>query len=130
MTTAEKSALHAAINRFVTSNNAPLMLRHAFHDAGSFQKSDNSGGANGSIMLAQELSRSENVRLDTAATIIQNVSFLMHRLCVENHLLCRAYCRSIISKAMQYLPVVSSSIAVLQIMIGNCFKLTGSKPVQ
>jgi hypothetical protein len=117
MTTAEKSALHAAINRFVTSNNAPLMLRHAFHDAGSFQKSDNSGGPNGSIMLAQELSRPENVRLDTAATIIQNVSFLMHRLCVENHLLCSAYCRSIISKAMQYLPAVSSSIAVLQMMI-------------
>ena len=40
--------------------HAPAHVRLAFHDAGTYDAPSSSGGANGSVHLAEELSRSEN----------------------------------------------------------------------
>jgi catalase (peroxidase I) len=45
----------------------PLMLRFAFHDAGTFNPmNDKTTGANGSIMTKEEIERDENKGLDFA----------------------------------------------------------------
>ena len=40
--------------------HAPAHLRLAFHDAGTYDQPTHSGGANGTVQLPEELSRSEN----------------------------------------------------------------------
>jgi catalase (peroxidase I) len=46
--------------------HAPAHLRLAFHDAGTYDPKSGSGGANGSVHLTEELSRSENAGWGTA----------------------------------------------------------------
>jgi|GEM_PF-298946 len=50
----------------ITLQKAPLMLRLAFHDAGSYVAKTGKGGANGSVRLPEELAREENKGLDIA----------------------------------------------------------------
>lgn len=51
------------IHRSLTQNNsndAPIVLRLAFHDAVNYDAATNKGGANGSVRLTQELNRNPN----------------------------------------------------------------------
>ncbi|KAM7259931.1 hypothetical protein ACFE04_015672 [Oxalis oulophora] len=56
------------IKKVVTKNKAPGILRLAFHDAGTFEVNENSGGMNGSIVY--ELDRPENTGLKKPMKIL------------------------------------------------------------
>ncbi|XP_071721755.1 putative L-ascorbate peroxidase 6 [Rutidosis leptorrhynchoides] len=57
------------IRKVVTKNKAPGILRLAFHDAGTFEMNENSGGMNGSIVY--ELDRPENAGLKKPVKILE-----------------------------------------------------------
>lgn len=48
------------LKKIVTAQNAPAFLRLAFHDAATYERATNTGGANGSIRCPEELNRDEN----------------------------------------------------------------------
>jgi hypothetical protein len=54
------------------SSIARLWIRAVFHDAGTFDKGDGSGGADGSLLLSEELARPENARLSLSAGFFRN----------------------------------------------------------
>ncbi|KAK7307470.1 hypothetical protein VNO77_40570 [Canavalia gladiata] len=56
-----------------TRNCAPLMLRLAWHDAGTYDVKTRTGGPNGSIRNAQELNHSANKGLKTAVEFCEEV---------------------------------------------------------
>ena len=51
----------------------PLMLRFAWHDAGTFDKSSGTGGPNGSIRFAKEISQNPNKGLDYARKCVDDI---------------------------------------------------------
>jgi len=51
----------------------PMMLRYAWHDAGTYNKENKTGGPNGSIRHDTEFSHGANTGLDTARKNIENV---------------------------------------------------------
>ncbi|XVF48367.1 hypothetical protein PTKIN_Ptkin03bG0184400 [Pterospermum kingtungense] len=57
------------INRVVTKGKAAGVLRLVFHDAGTFDMDDNSGGMNGSIVY--ELERPENTGLNKSLKVLE-----------------------------------------------------------
>ncbi|KAL9677437.1 hypothetical protein QQ045_005667 [Rhodiola kirilowii] len=57
------------IGKVLTKGKAAGVLRLVFHDAGTFDVSDNSGGMNGSIIL--ELDRPENTGLNKSVKIVK-----------------------------------------------------------
>ncbi|KAK7367275.1 hypothetical protein VNO80_09284 [Phaseolus coccineus] len=54
-------------------NCAPLMLRLAWHDAGTYDVKTRTGGPNGSIRNAQELNHAANKGLETAVAFCEEV---------------------------------------------------------
>lgn len=63
-------AVRRALRTVVTRRRAPQFLRLAYHDAMTFDRAKNLGGANGSIRFDAELARPENRGLaDTAASL-------------------------------------------------------------
>ncbi|KAH1224023.1 putative L-ascorbate peroxidase 3, peroxisomal [Glycine max] len=54
-------------------NCAPLMLRLAWHDAGTYDAKTNTGGPNGSIRNRQELNHAANKGLETALAFCEEV---------------------------------------------------------
>lgn len=50
-----------------------MMLRYAWHDAGTYNKENKTGGPNGSIRHDTEFSHGANTGLDTARKNIENV---------------------------------------------------------
>lgn len=61
---------------------APVLLRLAFHDAGTFSSSQGQGGANGSVRF--ELKRPENSGLGRGWKVIEQakqVNFTLPKLC-------------------------------------------------
>ena len=66
-----KAAAKAAIDEFVTGDNAGALLRAAFHDAGTFNAAKKTGGANGSLRL--EIGQPENGGLQYAQLFIQKI---------------------------------------------------------
>jgi L-ascorbate peroxidase len=56
--------LEAEVRKFLVElmplEHAPAHLRLAFHDAGTYDKATQTGGAHGSVRLLEQLSRSEN----------------------------------------------------------------------
>lgn len=67
----ETSLLHEEINKVLTKAKAAGLLRLVFHDAGTFNKGDRSGGMNGSIVY--ELDRPENMGLQKPVKILEKV---------------------------------------------------------
>ncbi|KAG6409487.1 hypothetical protein SASPL_127527 [Salvia splendens] len=65
----ETSLLQEEIRKVMTKNKAPGFLRLVFHDAGTFDEGDKTGGMNGSIVY--ELDRPENAGLQK--TILEKV---------------------------------------------------------
>ncbi|PIA42435.1 hypothetical protein AQUCO_02000110v1 [Aquilegia coerulea] len=61
--------LQEGIKKVVSKGKAAGLLRLVFHDAGTFDKSDNSGGMNGSIVY--ELDRPENAGLKKSVKILE-----------------------------------------------------------
>jgi len=64
-----KRAIHSAISL----QKAPLMLRLAFHDAGSWNSKTKTGGADGSIRFPEELARDENKGLQVAIDLLKPI---------------------------------------------------------
>lgn len=56
-----------------SKNCAPMMLRLAFHDAGTYDALTKTGGPNGSIRNPQELNHSANRGLETAVDLCEKV---------------------------------------------------------
>ena len=52
--------LHGFLSAKISSDMAPALLRLAFHDAGDYNSSEHSGGANGSIRFPESLQHSSN----------------------------------------------------------------------
>lgn len=67
----ETSLLREEINKVLTKAKAAGLLRLVFHDAGTFDKGDRSGGMNGSIVY--ELDRPENMGLQKPVKILEKV---------------------------------------------------------
>ncbi|KAG9455765.1 hypothetical protein H6P81_000273 [Aristolochia fimbriata] len=65
----EQSVMQIEIKKVVSKAKAPGMLRLVFHDAGTYQTEENSGGMNGSIIL--ELDRPENSGLSKSVKILE-----------------------------------------------------------
>ncbi|KZV36658.1 L-ascorbate peroxidase-like [Dorcoceras hygrometricum] len=63
--------LQEEINRVLSKGNAAGLLRLVFHDAGTFDKIENTGGMNGSIIY--ELDRLENTGLKRSLKILEKV---------------------------------------------------------
>eukprot|EP00195_Chlamydomonas_chlamydogama_P011298 CAMPEP_0202898210 /NCGR_PEP_ID=MMETSP1392-20130828/6781_1 /ASSEMBLY_ACC=CAM_ASM_000868 /TAXON_ID=225041 /ORGANISM="Chlamydomonas chlamydogama, Strain SAG 11-48b" /LENGTH=306 /DNA_ID=CAMNT_0049584069 /DNA_START=194 /DNA_END=1113 /DNA_ORIENTATION=+ len=63
---------NAALSKSIGKAKAPVVLRLAFHDAGSFSTSDGTGGLNASIQF--ELERPENFGLKRGWRIIEEVA--------------------------------------------------------
>ncbi|KAH7686679.1 Class I peroxidase protein [Dioscorea alata] len=64
----ELSVIQSEIRKVLSKSKAAAILRLAFHDAGTFNLSDSSGGMNGSIVY--ELDRPENAGLSKAIKIL------------------------------------------------------------
>ncbi|CAN8273244.1 unnamed protein product [Cochlearia groenlandica] len=62
------SVMQREIRKVVTKGKAPGVLRLVFHDAGTFELDDNTGGINGSI--AYELERPENTGLKRSLKVL------------------------------------------------------------
>ncbi|KAL1552269.1 putative L-ascorbate peroxidase 6 [Salvia divinorum] len=67
----ENSLLQEEIRKVLTKNKAPGFLRLVFHDAGTFDEGDKTGGMNGSIVY--ELDRPENAGLQKTVKILEKV---------------------------------------------------------
>ncbi|XP_042039300.1 putative L-ascorbate peroxidase 6 [Salvia splendens] len=67
----ENSLLQEEIRKVMTKNKAPGFLRLVFHDAGTFDEGDKTGGMNGSIVY--ELDRPENAGLQKTVKILEKV---------------------------------------------------------
>ncbi|XP_051213182.1 probable L-ascorbate peroxidase 3, peroxisomal [Lolium perenne] len=52
---------------------APIMLRLAWHDAGTYDKATNTGGPNGSIRLPEELRHAANAGLNIAVDLLEPI---------------------------------------------------------
>ncbi|XP_073312674.1 putative L-ascorbate peroxidase 6 isoform X1 [Primulina huaijiensis] len=61
--------LQEEINKVLSKGNAAGLLRLVFHDAGTFDKDENTGGMNGSIIY--ELDRPENIGLKRSLKILE-----------------------------------------------------------
>ncbi|XP_073131287.1 putative L-ascorbate peroxidase 6 isoform X2 [Henckelia pumila] len=61
--------LQEEISKILSKGNAAGLLRLVFHDAGTFDKDDKTGGMNGSIIY--ELDRSENTGLKRSLKILE-----------------------------------------------------------
>ncbi|XP_074584677.1 putative L-ascorbate peroxidase 6 isoform X3 [Curcuma longa] len=64
----EALVIQNGVSSIMTKAKAAGMLRLAFHDAGTFDSDDNSGGMNGSIVY--ELERPENVGLNKSIKVL------------------------------------------------------------
>ncbi|WOL09229.1 hypothetical protein Cni_G17982 [Canna indica] len=64
----EVSTIKNGVKSILTKGKAPGLLRLAFHDAGTFDVDDNSGGMNGSIV--HELDRPENAGLNKSVKVL------------------------------------------------------------
>ncbi|XP_057799942.1 putative L-ascorbate peroxidase 6 [Salvia miltiorrhiza] len=69
--TDEASLLQEEIRKVLTKTKAPGFLRLVFHDAGTFDEGDKTGGMNGSIVY--ELERPENAGLQKTLKILEKV---------------------------------------------------------
>ncbi|KAH6761401.1 ascorbate peroxidase 6 [Perilla frutescens var. hirtella] len=69
--TDENSLLQEEIKKVLTKAKAPGLLRLVFHDAGTFDEGDKTGGMNGSIVY--ELDRPENTGLQKPVKILEKV---------------------------------------------------------
>ena len=58
---------------FKSTNCMPVMLRFAWHDAGTYDAKSNTGGPNGSIRFDAELSHNSNNGLDYARTCVNDI---------------------------------------------------------
>nr|ACN36535.1 unknown [Zea mays] len=56
-----------------SKNCAPIMLRLAWHDAGTYDAKTNTGGPNGSIRFPQEYSHSSNAGIKIAIDLLEPV---------------------------------------------------------
>ncbi|XP_011649827.1 putative L-ascorbate peroxidase 6 isoform X2 [Cucumis sativus] len=65
----EVERIREEVRKVVTKGRAPGLLRLVFHDAGTFETNDTSGGMNGSIV--HELDRPENKGLKKSVKILQ-----------------------------------------------------------
>ncbi|XP_023538616.1 putative L-ascorbate peroxidase 6 isoform X2 [Cucurbita pepo subsp. pepo] len=65
----EDERIREEVRKVVTKVRAPGLLRLVFHDAGTFEMNDNSGGMNGSII--HELNRPENKGLKKSVKILE-----------------------------------------------------------
>lgn len=65
----ESSLLHEEIRKVLSKAKAAGLLRLVFHDAGTFDKEDKSGGMNGSVLY--ELDRPENAGLKKSLKILE-----------------------------------------------------------
>lgn len=68
-------ALHAAFKSKVTKPKAAVLLRLAYHDAGTYSISKGGGGVNGSIRY--ELDRPENTGLNRGVRVIDEIRALL-----------------------------------------------------
>ncbi|PIN09868.1 L-ascorbate peroxidase [Handroanthus impetiginosus] len=66
--TDESSLLQEEIRKVLSKGKAAGLLRLVFHDAGTFDKGDQSGGMNGSIVF--ELDRPENMGLEKSLKVL------------------------------------------------------------
>ncbi|XP_073111135.1 putative L-ascorbate peroxidase 6 isoform X3 [Elaeis guineensis] len=67
----EVSVIQTGVRNVLSKTKAAGILRMAFHDAGTFDVNENSGGMNGSIIY--ELDRPENAGLGKSLKILQKV---------------------------------------------------------
>ncbi|KAL5697975.1 L-ascorbate peroxidase [Ranunculus cassubicifolius] len=65
------STIQEGVKKVLTKQKAAGLLRLVFHDAGTFDATDNSGGMNGSIVY--ELERPENAGLKKSVKILEKV---------------------------------------------------------
>ncbi|CAA6666401.1 unnamed protein product [Spirodela intermedia] len=65
----ESLLVRTKLRKVLSKSKAPGVLRLAFHDAGTFDMNDNTGGMNGSIIL--ELDRPENAGLRRSVKILE-----------------------------------------------------------
>eukprot|EP00877_Chromochloris_zofingiensis_P009779 jgi/Chrzof1/5054/Cz15g10020.t1 len=66
-----QKAIDQVLNKAVTKQKAPVLLRLAYHDAGTFSQTDGTGGLNASIQF--ELDRPENFGLKRGWRVIQEI---------------------------------------------------------
>ena len=64
-----RTRLTRALNEVVTQQKAPLFLRAAFHDAGKYDGKTKTGGADGTLRLAGEISRATRIAAWTCRSI-------------------------------------------------------------
>eukprot|EP00878_Enallax_costatus_P007044 GHUV01007382.1.p1 GENE.GHUV01007382.1~~GHUV01007382.1.p1 ORF type:complete len:195 (+),score=51.74 GHUV01007382.1:153-737(+) len=69
-----KAAVNQALSKVITKPKAPVILRLAYHDAGTYSAAAGNGGANASIQF--ELDRPENTGLKRGWNLIGQVSLL------------------------------------------------------
>ncbi len=72
--------LKSALMDVVNGQKAPLFLRLAYHDAGTYSKSKNCGGANGSIRFEEELKRKENAGLEIAVRLLEPIKAMLREI--------------------------------------------------
>eukprot|EP00775_Hariotina_reticulata_P002881 gene2881-3172_t len=75
LSTAEQAAVYKALGKVVTKPKAPVLLRLAYHDAGSFDGTARNGGSNASVQF--ELDRPENTGLKRGWRLIEQISDLL-----------------------------------------------------
>lgn len=68
-----EASLRAVLLAEMPLELAPSFLRMTFHDAGTYDVQTHTGGADGSIHLASERSRSENASLGPCLDILGTV---------------------------------------------------------
>eukprot|EP00172_Hildenbrandia_rubra_P001097 Plantae.Rhodophyta-Hildenbrandia_rubra.ctg16585.p1 GENE.Plantae.Rhodophyta-Hildenbrandia_rubra.ctg16585~~Plantae.Rhodophyta-Hildenbrandia_rubra.ctg16585.p1 ORF type:complete len:268 (-),score=57.84 Plantae.Rhodophyta-Hildenbrandia_rubra.ctg16585:2913-3641(-) len=61
------------INLFKETPCMPLIVRLAWHDAGTYNKSDNTGGANGTVRFEPEIKHGANAGLKKAVDIMEKI---------------------------------------------------------
>lgn len=72
LTTAEAAAVQQAFASVLPKARAPVVLRLAFHDAGTYDSAAGNGGANASILF--ELDRPESIRLGRGWRVIEDAA--------------------------------------------------------